>query len=58
MKFKKKKFFLMKLILKLNKTALYMAVEKDNYEIVKYLLKNKNILINAYSIFNKIIFFK
>lgn len=35
-----------------------MAVEKDNYEIVKYLLKNKNILINAYSIFNKIIFFK
>ena len=40
----------MKLILLFYKTALYMAVDKENFEIVKLLTKNDKIDINAYNI--------
>lgn len=36
-----------------NKTALFMATEKENFDIVKFLLENNEIDVNAYSILNK-----
>ena len=36
----------MKFILLINKTAFYIAVEKENIEIIKLLLTNENIDIN------------
>lgn len=32
--------------MKFYKTALYIAVEKENYEIIKLLLKNKKLDVN------------
>ena len=41
----------MKFYLKINKTALFLAIEKENIEIVKLLLSNKNIDVNIINIF-------
>ena len=38
---------LMKFILKVQKTALHIAVEKNNHNIIKLLLQHKNINIKA-----------
>ena len=42
-------------IIRLYKTALYLAVQKQNIEIIKLLLANNNLNINAHNIL--IIFF-
>lgn len=42
----------MKFLLITKKTALHLAVEKENIEIIKYLLSHKNIDINAKDDFN------
>ena len=38
-----------------NKTIFYLAVEKENIEIIKLLLANNNLNINAQYIYNKFI---
>ena len=40
----------------INKTALYLAVEKDNIDIVKLLLMNGNINVNAINKIKNLIF--
>lgn len=51
MKFKKK-FIFIKLNIYIQKTALFIAVEIGNTEIVKCLLLHPKINVNAKSIFN------
>lgn len=48
----------MKLFFEFNKTALHLAVENQNYEMVKLLLSSKNIDISMYIILNSIIIIK
>ena len=47
---------LMKFILLFQKTALYIAVEKENIEIIKLLLSNNRINININNILSLIFF--
>lgn len=49
-------YLLIKFNLNLNKTALHMAVDNGNIEIVRLLLSIKEIDINAKSIFLSILF--
>ena len=44
--------YLNEILIKIHKTALYTAVEKENIEIIKLLLTNENIDINILNIFN------
>ena len=46
----------MKFYTKNDKTALYRAIEKENIEIIKLLLANRNINPNVINISNMIIF--
>lgn len=41
----------MKFYLKINKTALFLAIEKENIEIIKLLMSNENIDINIINVF-------
>lgn len=49
-------YLLIKFNLNLNKTALHIAVDNGNFEIVRLLLSIKEIDINAKSIFLSILF--
>ena len=41
-----------------SKTALFLAIEKNNYEIVKLLIDNDKIDINSFYVFIKILLMK
>ena len=44
--------YLNEILIKIHKTALYVAIEKENIEIIKLLLTNENIDINILNVFN------
>ena len=52
MKFKIK--ILNRILIYINKTALYLAVEKENIEIINLLLNNDKVDVNILNIFNQV----